>query len=189
MAPGRGCRHGHRWRQSRPQGRGTCQDTCALPGVLQGKARLSPHRGHTLLSGLLLPIRSEGREQQGHRLQGGSRNTPGCPQKSRSQLLPPALPPRTFPVQLGQLPPPGAEQALRGAVPHHCHAPAQRRCPSGPGTILSPHPHQLRAPPSPLPRCKPYCYFSCTKSWSGKTRGMQEGKDVFTSQPQRDDCT
>lgn len=79
-ALGRGCCRGHRWRGPRLRGWGTCQDTCVLPGVLQGKARLSPHRGHTLLLGLLLPIRREGRGQHGHWLQEGSRDTARCPQ-------------------------------------------------------------------------------------------------------------
>lgn len=36
-------------------GQGKLQDTCALPRVLQGKARLCPHRAPVLLSRLLCP--------------------------------------------------------------------------------------------------------------------------------------
>lgn len=73
---------------------GTCQDMRALLGVLQGKARLSPHRGHTLL-----PIRSEGRGEQGHQLQGGSGDAPGAPRTAAVSCSP--LPGHPGPSQSG----------------------------------------------------------------------------------------
>jgi len=48
------------------------------------------------------------------------------------------------------------------------------------------HPRHLRASPSPSPQCEPHHCLSCNKSWSGKTEGMQEGRETLTSQPQTD---
>lgn len=141
----RGCRHPHHWWWSRLLGRGTCRDTRALPRVLQDKARLAPQRGHTLLSGLLLPIRREDRGHHGHHLRGGSGGAP-----------------RTAAVSCSLLPGhPGPSQSSWD----NSHLWEQSRHPEGlcPTTAVPQprgaasmlHPGRLRASLSPLPRCKP----------------------------------
>lgn len=150
-------------------GQGKLQDMRALPGVLQGKARLCPHRDHMLLSGLLCPSGARAGDSRATGCWEGVGMPRGAPGQPQSAAPLPGT--QHFPSQLGQFLPPEVEQALRRAAFPHCPQPR-----------AAPHHSQSHSIPSPSSPYSPTAARLATGAALGRTKGR-------TSQPQGDHCT
>lgn len=151
------------------------QDVRALPRVLQGKARLCPHRDAMMLSGLLCPSGARVGDHPCVRATGCWKGA-GMPQRAPGQPQSAAPLPGTlqFPSQLGQFLPPAVEQVLRRAVLHHY---AQSRAATHHSWC-----HSILFPSLPYsPTTAPLATGACL--------GRAKGRDVSTSQPEGDHCT
>lgn len=139
-------------------GQGKLQDMRALPGVLQGKARLCPHRDHMLLSGLLCPSGARAGDSRATGCWEGMGMPPGCPRTatvSGSSTWYPALSQSagTIPASRSGA---GAEKSCIPPLP-----PAQSCSPPFPEPF---HPFSLIT-------IQPYSCSSCNRSCSGKNKG------------------